>query len=100
MLGIHRNPDAKCQRWIRAWFEILDNLFGILTFNTYYMDFTSWWLFDELGNIFGKSEPSTFGFRISWCIVSTLEIAEELFVILTLGYLVPDWVYYIWFEEE
>ena len=96
MLGIHRNNDVKWYRWIRAWFEILDNLFGILTFNTYYMDLTGWWLLGWKDPIFGKCEPTSFTTRISWFIVTIVEIAEELVVILTLGYLVPDWVYYIW----
>lgn len=100
MLGFYRNNDVKWHRWIRAWFEILDNLFSILTFNIFYMDLTGWWLFGWEDNIFGKSEQSSFTFLISWYIVTIVEIAEELVVILTLGYLVPDWVYYIWKGEK
>ena len=100
MLGIHRNNDVKWHRWIRAWFEILDNLFSILTFDTYYMDLTGWWLLGWEDPIFGKSEPTSFTTRISWFIVTIVEIAEELFVILTLGYLEPDWVYFIWHGEK
>ena len=95
MLGIRRNLDTKCHRWFRAWFEILDNLFGILTFDTYYMDLTSWWLLGWEDPIFGKSS-GTLERPFTWFIVTIVEIAEELVVILTLGYLVPDWVYCIW----
>ena len=99
MLGIYRNTGSKWRRWIQAWFDILDNLFSILTFDTYYMDLSGWWFFEE-EIIFGKSAPTSIKRRLAWCVVSSVEIIEELIVILTLGYLEPDWVYSLYFYEE
>ena len=97
MLGIQKSDDVFYVNWLMAWFEILDNLFSILTFNRYYMDLSGRIFFSE-NSIFGKCnvKPNT----ITFCLISGIEILESLFAILTLGFLEADWAHYFFGKKE
>lgn len=107
MLGIYKNNDPTWRRWCQAWFDILGCLVSILTFSYIYMDIASWLFYDE-EHIFGKNLPSsTIGGRhylirrrLKWSFQSCINILEELFVILTLGYLVSNWEQYYFQTKE
>jgi len=107
MLGIYKNNDLTWCRWFQAWFDILNYLVSILTFSYFYMDIASWLYYDE-DHIFGKSFASpTIGGRhysirrrLRWSFRYCINILEELFVILTLGYLTSNWEQYVLREGE
>ena len=45
MLGIYKNNRRSIRFWIGYWFEILDNLFSILTLGFWVIDTTGWWIY-------------------------------------------------------
>ena len=95
MFGIYKNTDLIWRRWFQAWFDILDYLVSILTFNYFYVDISGWLFYGE-GYILGKNHISvTIRRRLKWSFQCGIKIAEELIIILTLGYLVFDWEQYI-----
>ena len=91
MFGIYKNNDLTWCRWFQAWFDIFNYLVSIFTFSYFYMDIASWLYYGE-DHIFGKNHlPAIVRRRLKWSFQYCFDILKELTVILTLGYLAPDW---------
>lgn len=91
MLGICKNLDRQHDSLLLACFRILDNLFHVLTFRYYFVSLFCWWLFGDKISL-GKGIPLSIKKRFKWCYLDIIEIGEDLFFILTLGYLYFDCV--------
>lgn len=90
MFGIYKITKGKFfDKWIGSWFVILDCLFGILTLQFYFCDFSNWWYEGDFD--FGKDVPLLFKSRIMWWFADLVAIFGEVIPIVSLGRFATTW---------
>jgi len=87
MFGICRNKNMKWYNWLTAWFQILDSLSSILTFEFWRIDTVGWWFYNCTPG-FSRRKHSSIGDWFAWWYADLLMILKSLLIILTFGHIV------------